>query len=274
MRRSLLPLIGRRCVGVRVLRPSVIDPQTRSGSRSRSRGSARPTRLLAGLVIDRLDRHGKHLAIVTKDGPALDIQLGMTGQVLTAPAGLSLDCLTHLHVIWRLDDGSSFGFRDPRRFGGIWPSESFEALVKDRWEGLGPDGLTLTPELLAGRLSGSKRPIKLALMDQGVVAGLGNIYVAEALFEAGISPLKACHRVPDDAVRRLAVAIRRTLQAAVEAGGSTLRDYANARGEAGAFQQKHLVYGRGGLACVRCGHALRQRAIGQRTTVWCPACQR
>ncbi len=274
VRRSLLPLVGRRIVDVRIDRSDVIEPTTRARSPRARAAVATPDRLLAGGVVSRLVRHGKHMAIEATDGRAVDVQLGMSGQVLIAPPGQQIGPLTHLHVVWSLDDGGSFGFRDPRRFGGLWPAATFEDLQKVRWAGLGPDALEIRAEVLRERLSHTRRPIKVALMDQGVIAGLGNIYVAEALFDAGISPLRPAERLRPAEVLRLAEGIRRVLEAAVAAGGSTLRDYVNARGEQGEFQGCHLVYGRGGQSCVRCGHTLRSRPIGQRASVWCNKCQR
>jgi formamidopyrimidine-DNA glycosylase len=230
--------------------------------------------LLLGGVVERLERNGKHLAMVVRDGRALDVQLGMSGQVLIAPPGDSLGAPTHLHVAWTLDDGATIGFRDPRRFGGLWPSPGLEELRAGRWAALGPDALAIEGDVLRGKLAGSRRAVKVALLDQGVLAGLGNIYVAEALFDAGIRPTRLAGRVTPAECSRLAAAIRRVLRSAIDAGGSTLRDYVNARGEPGGFQRQHKVYGRGGLACIRCGQRLRSRVIGQRASVWCPMCQR
>lgn len=273
VRRSLLPVVGRRIVDVRVERLDVIEPTTRTRTPGSRRVAVTPDRLLASGVVSRLERHGKHMAIVATDGRALDVQLGMSGQVLIAPPGNRIGPLTHLHVVWTLDDGGSFGFRDPRRFGGLWPAATFEDLQASRWAGLGPDALNVPAEVLEERLAKSRRPIKAALMDQEVVAGLGNIYVAEALFDAGISPLRPAGRLRPGEVQRLAEGIRRVLATAVEAGGSTLRDYVNARGEQGEFQSRHLVYGRGGQPCHRCGYPLCSRPIGQRASVWCIKCQ-
>jgi formamidopyrimidine-DNA glycosylase len=116
--------------------------------------------------------------------------------------------------------------------------------------------------------------VKAVLLDQGVTAGVGNIYADESLFRAGIRPTRRGRRVKGEECERLAAAVRGVLAEAIEAGGSTLRDYADADGRRGRAQEGHAVYGRGGEACVRCGGTLRQGVVGQRTTVWCASCQK
>lgn len=275
VRLSLLPLIGRRVVHLTVNRWDVVNPDTRSGSRrGESRARPSPEALLKGGTLHELARCGKHLAVIAADGRAMDVQLGMSGQMLAAAAGSELGPKTHLHVIWTFDDGSSMGFRDPRRFGGIWPAENFETLRNDRWGPLGPDALTISAEALGEAFRSTKRTAKAVLMDQGAVAGLGNIYVAEALFRAGIRPTRPAGRVTALEVARLAEVIREILEAAIRSGGSTLRDYVNARGERGRFASRHLVYGRGGEPCTICGLPLHSKVLLQRATVWCRRCQR
>jgi formamidopyrimidine-DNA glycosylase len=245
---------------------------------------ATPERLLAGATIAGLHRLGKHLAIETREGRAMEVHLGMSGQVLVRSereAGLD-DAgearRTHTHVGWRIhgDAGAArvMIFRDPRRFGGIWTFESLAELRARRWAGLGPDALEVRGAHLFDGTRGSTRAIKAALLDQSLLAGVGNIYADESLFLAGISPRRRAGRVSREQCERLAACVRGVLAAAIAAGGSTLRDYVDADGRAGASQVQHRVYGRGGEACVACGRVLRSALVGQRTTVWCGGCQR
>lgn len=273
LRRSLVPiLVGRAIASVRLHRRDVVT------------GPRRPADLFAGAAVRDALRKGKQLALVADTGRAMCIHLGMTGQLLALPLHARVAPPTHAHVEWRLaahagptdhqagpPEPTRLVFRDPRRFGGVWTYPSLEALVEARWSALGPDALTITPCELAPRLVATSRPIKAALLDQSVLAGVGNIYADEALFRAGVAPTHAAARIAD--LDGLCRAIRDTLDAAIAAGGSTLRDYRDATGAPGGFQRRHAVYGRGGEPCLRCGARLSSAAIAQRTTVWCPACQ-
>lgn len=272
VRRSLTPLLGGLVAGVRsarhdfAFRGATLDP-------------ARPRDLLAGARIADLHRHGKQLAIVGDDGRAIAIHLGMTGQLLWLPGareGSPALPSDHVHVRWSIRAANGPGvlvFRDPRRFGGAWAFPSFDALRRHRWNALGPDALLVTPRALLEAARGSARSIKALLLDQGVLAGVGNIYADEALFRARIEPRRRAGGVRPEEGRRLARAIRAVLRAAVDLGGSTLRDYRDADGNAGGFQRMHRVYGRGGLGCAVCGQTLREGRVAGRTTVWCPVCQ-
>jgi formamidopyrimidine-DNA glycosylase len=146
--------------------------------------------------------------------------------------------------------------------------------LEARWAALGPDALGITGGDLEGRAGESDRAIKAVLLDQGVLAGVGNIYADEALFRAGLSPRRKARRFGPDDWHRLAGAIRETLAEAVRARGSTLRDYVGAAGEAGQAQLLHRVYGRRGEPCTNCGRRLKGIRLAQRATVYCPACQR
>lgn len=226
--------------------------------------------MLEGAVVAAVQRHGKQLAIVASDGRVLSAHLGMTGAFLVLPAGSPADALTHVHATWRLDDGGVVVYRDPRRFGWLRPLADLERLG-ELWASLGPDALTLTATQLSGGLRGTRRTIKAALLDQRVVAGVGNIYADELLHAAGVSPAKiGCG--PSE-VKRIAAETRKTLLRAIRAGGSTIRDFVSADGGIGSYQRQHAVYGRGGAPCRRCGSVLLQTTIAQRATVWCPSCQ-
>jgi len=164
-------------------------------------------------------------------------------------------------------------FRDPRRFGGVWALDSMTMLEALRWSMLGPDALDIDGTRLHEALRRTRRGIKSALLDQAIIAGVGNIYADEALFRAGIRPRRSASRLTRKHVDCLARCIREVLTAAIESGGSTLRDYLDASGARGTFQSRHTVYGRGGQPCIRCGSRLKKDVIAQRTTVWCPRCQ-
>lgn len=188
----------------------------------------------------------------------------------------------HDHVAWSLElsggGAATLVFRDPRRFGCVRGWASREAL-DDHWSReLGPDALETSVDELSGHLwrvlRPSRRPLKAALLDQAVVAGVGNIYADEALFEAGVKPRKRTDRLTRAEIDRLAASVRRVLGRAVKAGGSTLRDYVRPDGSPGSYQLRHAVYGRAGQACPRCTRPLSSATIAQRTTVWCPRCQK
>jgi len=241
----------------------------RRGDRRRARNA--PGALLKGETIEALERRGKQLAIVSRRGPALVVHLGMTGQLVCTGTG-DKD-RKHVHIEWTLSDGARLIFRDPRRFGAVGVFVDRAALER-AWDTLGPDAAAIGASELRERLRWTRRAIKCALLDQHVIAGIGNIYADEALFEARIRPRRVTSRLKDEEVERLARAIRDVLARAIEAKGSTLRDYVDGSGKRGGFQLEHRVYGRAGLACVRCSRRLKSEIVAQRTTVWCGACQR
>ncbi len=285
VRRSLVARVaGRVVVGATLHRRDVAvlpgDPEG-GFSRQRSgapgpRGRVRGTALLVGGTLLEPNRHGKQLALVARDGRAIVVHLGMTGLVRWVARGARLEPADHVHAAWRLDDGSRLVFRDPRRFGGLWLLPE-PGMLEARWAGLGPDGLRTGPEDLAqglrSGLAGARRAIKAALLDQRVVAGVGNIYADESLHEALIHPRRLAAGLTGAEVDRLARAVSGVLTRAVEARGSTLRDYTDAEGRRGEAQLVHRVYGRGGGACLACGAGLESAQVAQRTTVWCPVCQ-
>lgn len=234
--------------------------------------SPSPAVLLEGQRITLLQRHGKQLAIVG-EGSLLLVHLGMSGQLFHLAPGRGPPQPSHIHARWTLDDGSRLIFRDPRRFGGLWTFPSLDTLRASRWSDLGPDGLVIQGDELAAAISGSTRAIKSALLDQFVVAGVGNIYADEALFLSGIRPTRRCRTLSSIEIQTLAGHIRAVLARAIEGRGSTLRDWISGDGEPGSYQGSHLVYGRAGEPCVRCGTILKGIRLAQRATVYCPACQ-
>lgn len=290
IRRALTPLlVGRRIAEALLIRRDVlVMPTDPAGgfSRQRGRGGKEQTQPAPITPADLLDKHsvtelrrrGKQLAIIAEHRQrhrALIVQLGMSGQLLAVPSKPKTDqptVSTHVHARWKLDDGLELLFRDPRRFGGlrVFPDA---AALDTHWLDLGPDGLDLDAAALWERLEHTRRPIKAALLDQAVVAGVGNIYADESLFIAGIHPTRRADTLRPQEGEALAAAIRRVLAQAVDAGGSTLRDYITPGGEPGGYQMKHQVYGRGGKPCMVCGKPLKTATAAGRTTVWCASCQ-
>ncbi|MEO1716715.1 MAG: DNA-formamidopyrimidine glycosylase family protein [Planctomycetota bacterium] len=281
-------VLGCTVSGVIVRRRDVIatpdDPpggfgRQRRPVRSKARAPRRVEKadLLMGDTIDAVVRHGKQLALGGVSGRCVLIHLGMTGEVMAPGPGARLRAADHLHVLWTLRDrhGASAGrmvFRDPRRFGGVWTLPT-RAELDDRWRALGPDGLVVTGNDLRERAGRSSRAIKAALLDQRVVAGVGNIYADEGLFRARLHPETPANRLSGGDWDGLAAELRTLLARAVELRGSTLRDYRDADGNIGDASRLHQVYGRAGLACNSCGSELRSIAVAQRTTVVCPRCQ-
>ncbi|MDJ0946269.1 MAG: bifunctional DNA-formamidopyrimidine glycosylase/DNA-(apurinic or apyrimidinic site) lyase [Kiloniellales bacterium] len=240
---------------------------------------------LEGRRVSRIDRRAKYILMHLDSDEVLLCHLGMSGRmVLMNGETRPLDA--HDHVVFFTDDGGEIRFNDARRFGimDLVAPEDLERhrLLKD----LGPEPLSNAfngPEL-AARLKGRRSSIKAALLDQKVVAGLGNIYVSEALFFAGISPRRQAYTVQGARAERLAAAVRRVLEAAIAAGGSSLRDYVQADGELGYFQHHWAVYGREGAPCPGCDCGAVEDASGKRgirrivqsnrATFYCPGRQR
>lgn len=269
LRQTLLPhLLGQRVIAVQIHRADICE----CFNAARKVVPARPAHLLKDDAIRAIVRKGKQLAISGASGSVLCVHLGMTGSLLVLP-GRPTPRAPHTHITWTLANGSVLEFRDPRRFGGLWTFPAAALLHKLRWNDLGPDGLEVTGDHLHAALGSSSRMVKAALLDQSIVAGVGNIYADEALFLAGITPRIRCSRLKGHHWQTLAQAIRGTLAAAITAGGSTIRDYRNADGAQGAAQAAHRVYGRARQPCLTCGRALQSGTIAQRTTVWCGSCQ-
>ena len=226
---------------------------------------------LTGSRVTKLWRRAKYGLIGTDRGDTLVFHLGMSGRWRIDPAQIG----AHDHFLLETDQQRWLSLNDPRRFGSLDlvrtdELEQFAAFQKMGPEPLGPG---FSAEYLRAALEGRSAPIKALLLDQRVVAGLGNIYVCEALHMAGIAPNRAGGRVGRERLARLVDAVKTVLTAAIEAGGSTLRDYARPDGELGYFSKQWRVYGREGEAC-DCGAAIRRRVEGGRSTFYCAACQR
>ena len=237
---------------------------------------------ITGARIDRLARYAKFLAAYLSTGEVLVMHLGMTGR-LTLSGTIqgqfhhgSGGWPGHDHVIFHMQGGTRITYNDPRRFGfmELWPAADFGAYP--RLTGLGPEPLSnrFSPAYLDEVLKGKAAPIKAALLDQKVVAGLGNIYVCEALFRARISPKRLSRTIPGQRAARLAPAINAVITEAIEAGGSSISDFAAADGALGYFQHRFDVYDREREPCKTCHTPIRRLVQSGRSSFYCPACQR
>jgi formamidopyrimidine-DNA glycosylase len=229
---------------------------------------------LEGERVAALDRRGKYLIVRFESGRVLLIHLRMTGSLRHAAAG-SLADDPHRRAVVKLDDGSDVAYRDVRRFGTwhLLEPDEVDVYLQQRL-GREPLERTFTARRLAERLEGRKAPIKAALLDQRTVAGLGNIYVDEALWRAEIHPLRPAGTLDDDEIARLTKGIRQALRAGIARQGASLRDYSTPDGRRGRMQERFRVYGREGEPCPRCGTPVDKIRAGGRGTWYCPNCQR
>ena len=263
VRRRLEPVLtGRRLDRVEISDPRLVRPYE-------------PDEVAAELQGERVasvERRGKYLIVRFETDRVLLIHLRMTGSLRHSSSGFADD--SHRRALVRLDDGSDVAYRDVRRFG-TWlllePGE-LEAYLATR---LGEEPLeaVFTAARLGQLLAKRRAPVKAALLDQRTLAGMGNIYVDEALWRARIHPLRPAESLGRDEVRRLHRAVRRSLEQGIARQGSTLRDYALPDGGSGAMQHELKVYGRGGEPCDRCGTPIAKIRVAGRGTSFCPACQ-
>ena len=230
---------------------------------------------LKGRRIDSLKRRGKYILCFTDSGDGFVLHLGMSGVVKIIPAGETHTPKKHDHVVMRLNDNGIIVYHDPRRFGFL------DVVMRDTWHeypafaAMGPEPLSNDfngPEL-ARALAGRSTAIKTALLDQRIVAGVGNIYACEALFLAGISPKRKASSVQGARAERLACAIRDVLRAAIDSGGSSLKDYYHTDGSLGYFQHNFKVYDREG-DLIDGRHPVKRIVQGGRSTFYCPALQK
>lgn len=265
-RRGLAPhLEGRRIASVTLRRPDLRWPIPREIQD-----------LLPTSTIQSIRRRAKYLLMETQVGTAI-WHLGMSGSMRVLP--LDTPVRAHDHVDLMIEGKGRTGsrvlrFNDPRRFGCLlWqrPGETHELLRE-----LGPEPLSddFDGDYLFERSRGRAIAVKAFLMDQKIVVGVGNIYVAEALFAAGVSPTRAAGKVSRERYADIAREVRTILDYAIRRGGTTLRDFISPDGAPGYFEQELSVYGRGGEPCPRCGRALKQSMLAQRATTWCGHCQK
>lgn len=228
-------------------------------------------RSLESRRLESVRRRGKYLVLAFEGGAGALLHLGMTGKLVRRPAGAEE---RYSRARFELDDGRAIHLRDPRKFGRLAAGRLREIERREELSNLGPDAKEppVGPGVLAERLGRTRRPVKVALMDQSVLAGLGNLHAAEALYRAGISPRRLSDRLRSEEVARLADAIAETIAFALEqmpAGDADL-EYVEEPGAPNPF----LVYDRAGEPCRRCGGAVRSFSQGGRTTFYCPRCQR
>ena len=224
-------------------------------------------RLTGARIVD-LRRRAKYGLIDTDRGDTLVFHLGMSGRWRIDPGEIE----KHDHLLLETDEARRLALNDPRRFGSLDLLPTDELADWPPMKALGPEPLTISAEDLRRRLAGRIAPIKLLLLDQRIVAGLGNIYVCEALFRAGIHPKRPGGSVSLERLQRLVPAIHDVLTEAIAAGGSTLRDFASPNGELGYFSKSFSVYDREGAPCA-CGGTVRRMVQGGRSTFYCPRCQ-
>lgn len=274
VRRSLLRLLpGRRIRRVEVRAPELREPLDRDALEA-----------LEGNVVGDLGRRAKYLLIETSDGTGasartLVVHLGMSGRLTVVADGVPYDKHEHLALHLADEDGRPCGrlrLVDPRRFGQAFVLDS-ESLASDRHFahlGIEPLDEGFDGGFLAARASGRRGPIKAFLMDATAVVGVGNIYASEALWRARVHPKRSVARISAATWQRLADAVRDVLADAIEQGGTTLNDFADGEGNAGYFQVSLDVYDREGEPCRRCGRILKRIVQSNRSTYYCPGCQR
>lgn len=227
---------------------------------------------VAGREVLGIRRRGKLLMADLDADLCLAVHLKMTGRLWTPPRGMPAD--RHTHVVMDLSGGGSLHFRDVRKFGWCRCLTLDELAALPFLQTLGPEPLDMSAADFLARLAGRTGRIKALLLDQKVLAGVGNIYADEALFRAGIRPTARADAVSPPRLRRLFAAVREVLLQGIRENGASISDYRDARGDAGAFQNSFAVYGRGGRPCVSCGGALRAESVGGRTSTYCPNCQK
>jgi formamidopyrimidine-DNA glycosylase len=278
VRGGLAPVLeGQRLVRVEARRPDLRFPLP-----------ADFVQVLTGARVLSLTRRAKYLLARLDREDTLVMHLGMTGRFeIARPDGLARPGKfhaapepdpRHAHILFETEAGTKVTYYDPRRFGYMALVNSATLNLHPWFAGLGPEPLSadFDARRLQDAFAGRKQGPKTLLLDQRIVAGLGNIYVCEALHRARISPFRPAGRISRPRLERLAVAVREVLQAAIEAGGSTLRDYASAEGALGYFQHSFRVYDREGRPCANagCPGVIHRKVQGGRSTFYCPVCQR
>lgn len=268
LRRSLAPLVGEEIEGVEVRERRLREPVDEAALRE-----------LVGGRVETLDRRAKYLRIhLRRDdwngGRTLVVHLGMSGRLTLVPGDAAEE--PHEHLVIRLASGKELRFRDPRRFGLVFatPTSGLEREPHFVHLGVEPLSQDLSGAMLKRAAERRRGPVKSFLMDAAVVVGLGNIYATEALFRAGIHPTRSVARISERRWERLAESIREVLRDAIAEGGTTLADFSDGEGRSGYFQVSLSVYGREGEPCPRCGKTLKRIVQSNRSTFYCPGCQR
>ncbi len=264
VRRQIVPVL----VGARIAQVAISDPRL-----VRPFAPDLVAAEITGERVTTVDRRGKYLIVRFESGRALLIHLRMTGSFRVLPSGELADDDPHRRAVLKLDNGSDVAYRDVRRFG-TW--ELFEPGEIDAHLAgkLGPEPLgPFSARALAQRLNARRTSVKAALLDQRTVAGLGNIYVDEALWHSQLHPLRPARDLDKSDVERLHRAVRKVLRLGIERQGASLRNYSTPSGEAGGMQHEFHAYGRGGDPCDRCGTLIAKTRVAGRGTWYCPRCQ-
>lgn len=260
VRRSLSPLVGTEIIGATVREPRLRRPVP-----------ANLDRAITGRTIERLDRRGKYILMRLSGGTTILAHLGMSGTMEIRRAGAPGK--KHDHVITRFAGGQDLVFNDPRRFG-IFTIGNGDDFAELRNVNKDPLDESLSAEDLWRWTRKRAKPIKNLLMDQTVLAGVGNIYANEALFRAGVRPRRQARRLRRREVERIWACVVEVLREAIELGGSSISDYRDGRGRPGYFQLRLQVYDRDGQACHACGTTIRRLVLTGRSTFYCPICQK
>jgi len=259
---SLRPkIVGLTIADVRLLLPKLV------------RGDAADLLKLRGKRIESVRHRGKMLLVSCEGGVHLLFHLKMTGQFHWTPRRAPVDTHTRLCIAFR-GHGRELRFRDVRKFAVLRVLVTDRPLESEALCGLGPEPFETGPAEFNRLLRRRKGRLKSLLLNQAFLAGIGNIYADEILFDAGLHPLRPAGSLTAPEIRRLGASVRKILEGAVAAGGSSIRDYRDADGMDGRFQNAHRVYGRKGEPCVRCGEPVLRRVIGGRSSFHCPRCQK
>lgn len=229
---------------------------------------------LTGATVTSLNRRAKYILIGLDSGETLLVHLGMSGRLVKAHSGDPLN--KHDHVVIDTDKGDQLRFHDPRRFGLMDIAITNDYHNHKLLAAIGPEPLSddLTLDHLAKVFAGKKVPVKVALLDQRLIAGLGNIYVSEALYYARIDPVRLAGSLTKAELKRLIPAIQQVLNASINAGGTSMRDYVQATGEMGHFQNQFAVYDRANAPCLKCRTGVQRLVQAGRATFFCPKCQK
>jgi formamidopyrimidine-DNA glycosylase len=269
---SLRRILHRSAVGRTISSARINEP------RLRSRISRDFAATLGGRRIEDIARRAKYLVVSLSGDLTMLTHLGMSGSWTHRGDGFEAGDLSprHDHVVLELDDGTSLVYNDPRRFGlmKVVPTEKLGALPE--LKNLGPEPLSreFNADYFASKARGKKAAIKNLLMDQRIVAGVGNIYASEILFVAKVRPTRRASRVTRAEIERIVKATPEILRAAIDGRGTTFRSYRDSRGQPGRFAERLQVYGREGKPCFVCSTPIRNVVVGQRASFYCPKCQR
>lgn len=259
--RSIRPgIVGRTIANIRVGRKKLRQPWLKNWNQ-----------LVTGRRVVELSRRGKWI-ILKLDAGALLAHLGMTGQLTVGPANKTIE--SHTHLIFDLGANRQLQFRDPRRFGSVRYFAEVAELTAFLNARLGPEPFVIDPTYWRDALRGTRRSIKAALLDQAIVAGVGNIYADESLFAARIHPATAANRLTPRQATALRQAVAKILTFAIERRGSSIRDYLDGNGQRGQFQNEFRVYGRYEEPCQRCRAVIERIRLAGRSTHFCPRCQK